>query len=146
MLDTAYRLGDKGHDDEVDDGDGDNMEIWRRTLGKMPCESIREAELVLRAENLSAEAEELVDLRLSVEEFENFVAEKLPEMEDRIGELEDELSAAKDDLSDAKEETEEALYKVSSFEKERSALEARISELENEVLSLREQVESQNNN
>lgn len=126
------------------------METWRRTLGKLPSESIRESELALRALGLNEEAEKFVDLRLSVEEFEGFMAENLPDAQKRIKELEEELSATKEDLCDAEEalstvkedlreaeEKMEATLHESPTQKEPETLEARVSRLESLVSSLR---------
>lgn len=121
------------------------MEMWRRTLGKMPSESIREAELVLRAAGMNEDAEGLVDLRLSVEEFEVLATEGASDFDEREEELNERISELEYDLSDIKEELETAEEKIESFGQERSALEAQISELEAEVQSLREQIEARNN-
>lgn len=149
MVDRSYRVGDNHLDDKVDDRDGDEMEMWRRTLGKLPSENIREAELELRARNLHSEAEGLVDLRLSVEEFEVAATDKVPELEEKIEELEYQLSEIKDDLEEAKAELVTANEKLeehdSSFAKERAEYESQIADLEKEVEALREQLNAQNN-
>ena len=112
------------------------METWRRTLGKLPSESIRESELALRALGLNEEAEKFVDLRLSVEDFEGFMAENFPDAQKRIKELEEELSATKEDLREA-EEKMEATLREAPTQKEPETLESRVSRLESLVSSLR---------